>query len=247
MGATNPDTTPSFELAAIEGIGREPDQSRDLFAAHLPSSGNSAISVQAKTAPTPGMELSSRETMGESEATSVREPPRVPEADRASRCRRTPRARGAVGVRRWRRPARAGPAARSVPRSWRVDPSRGGGAAPDLSLHAHGRDGAGALRQPRPRQRARTPATARLAALWAPAFDEDYGLTVIEAMAWGAPLVVRQDGGSLAELESQTLSSSPTTWPLPVRRIAYDRAGPPLRRGPGGRRSSIASPGACGR
>ena len=34
----------------------------------------------------------------------------------------------------------------------------------------------------------------------APALDEDYGLTVIEAMAWGAPVVVCEDGGSLAEL-----------------------------------------------
>ncbi len=38
----------------------------------------------------------------------------------------------------------------------------------------------------------------------APAFDEDYGLTAIEAMAAGAPLVVCEDGGSLAEIVAQT-------------------------------------------
>lgn len=34
----------------------------------------------------------------------------------------------------------------------------------------------------------------------APAFDEDYGLTAIEAMAHGRPVVVCNDGGGLAEL-----------------------------------------------
>jgi len=34
----------------------------------------------------------------------------------------------------------------------------------------------------------------------APAFDEDYGLTAIEAMAQGRPVVVCRDGGGLAEL-----------------------------------------------
>src|SRR5260370_248554 len=33
--ATTPDTTASFELAAIEVIGRKPDESGNLFAAHL--------------------------------------------------------------------------------------------------------------------------------------------------------------------------------------------------------------------
>lgn len=44
---------------------------------------------------------------------------------------------------------------------------------------------------------------ARLAAapcLVAPAFDEDYGLTAIEAMAVGCPVVVCTDGGGLTEL-----------------------------------------------
>jgi glycosyltransferase involved in cell wall biosynthesis len=34
----------------------------------------------------------------------------------------------------------------------------------------------------------------------APAYDEDYGLTAIEAMAHGAPVVVCDDGGGLADL-----------------------------------------------
>ncbi len=61
----------------------------------------------------------------------------------------------------------------------------------------------------------------------APAFDEDYGLTAIEAMAWGAPLVVCDDGGSLAEIVSQTgagLVVKPHHHAISdaVRRIAYD-------------------------
>jgi glycosyltransferase involved in cell wall biosynthesis len=34
----------------------------------------------------------------------------------------------------------------------------------------------------------------------APAFDEDYGLTAIEAMTYGRPVVVCDDGGGLADL-----------------------------------------------
>lgn len=34
----------------------------------------------------------------------------------------------------------------------------------------------------------------------APALDEDYGLTALEAMAYGRPVVVAEDGGNLAEL-----------------------------------------------
>ncbi|MBS1847827.1 MAG: glycosyltransferase family 4 protein, partial [Actinobacteria bacterium] len=34
----------------------------------------------------------------------------------------------------------------------------------------------------------------------APAFDEDYGLTAIEAMRFGRPVIVCSDGGGLAEL-----------------------------------------------
>ena len=61
----------------------------------------------------------------------------------------------------------------------------------------------------------------------APAFDEDYGLTAIEAMAWGAPLVVCEDGGSLAELVSQTgagevVAPDHRAISDAVRRIAYD-------------------------
>ncbi len=34
----------------------------------------------------------------------------------------------------------------------------------------------------------------------APAYDEDYGLTAIEAMAHGCPVIVCTDGGGLTEL-----------------------------------------------
>ena len=58
--ATAPDATSSFELAAVEGVGRKANQSCDLFAVHAAKLGKSAISVQARTGPTPGMEVSSR-------------------------------------------------------------------------------------------------------------------------------------------------------------------------------------------
>jgi glycosyltransferase involved in cell wall biosynthesis len=40
----------------------------------------------------------------------------------------------------------------------------------------------------------------RAACFVAPAFDEDYGLTVLEAMAEGVPVIVCNDGGHLAHL-----------------------------------------------
>jgi len=46
--ATAPDATASFEFAAIEIIGCKPDKSGNLLAAHLPSSGKSAISVASQ-------------------------------------------------------------------------------------------------------------------------------------------------------------------------------------------------------
>lgn len=47
----------------------------------------------------------------------------------------------------------------------------------------------------------------------APAWNEDYGLTALEAFAWGRPLVVCSDGGSLAEIvrhEVNGLIAEPT-------------------------------------
>ena len=52
------DTAMSLELAAVEVVGRKPDECGDLLAAHLSSSGNKAISVNASTGPTPGIEMS---------------------------------------------------------------------------------------------------------------------------------------------------------------------------------------------
>ena len=57
---TAPDATRSLELAALERIGRDTNQCSDLFAAHCAELGQSAISVQASTGPTPGIEVSSR-------------------------------------------------------------------------------------------------------------------------------------------------------------------------------------------
>jgi hypothetical protein len=57
---TAPDVAPSLERAALEGIGRDADQRSDCLRLMRPSSGNSAINVQASTGPTPGMDESNR-------------------------------------------------------------------------------------------------------------------------------------------------------------------------------------------
>jgi glycosyltransferase involved in cell wall biosynthesis len=46
----------------------------------------------------------------------------------------------------------------------------------------------------------------RASCLVAPALDEDYGLTAVEAMAWGLPAVVCSDGGGLADLVEDDVS-----------------------------------------
>jgi glycosyltransferase involved in cell wall biosynthesis len=61
----------------------------------------------------------------------------------------------------------------------------------------------------------------------APAYDEDYGLTAIEAMSWGTPVVVCDDGGSLAELIRETgagvvVPPDHNAIGDAVRRLAYD-------------------------
>jgi glycosyltransferase involved in cell wall biosynthesis len=63
----------------------------------------------------------------------------------------------------------------------------------------------------------------------APAYDEDYGLTAIEAMAHGRPVVVCDDGGGLAELvehEVTGLVVPPTAAGIAgaVERLTSDRA-----------------------
>lgn len=62
----------------------------------------------------------------------------------------------------------------------------------------------------------------------APAFDEDYGLTAIEAMAHGRPVVVCRDGGGLAELVDHettglVVDPTPTAVAAAVRRLVEDR------------------------
>ncbi len=62
----------------------------------------------------------------------------------------------------------------------------------------------------------------------APAYDENYGLTAIEAMSWGTPVVVCDDGGSLAELIRETgaglvVPPEHTAIGDAVRRLSYDR------------------------
>ncbi|MCB0960409.1 MAG: glycosyltransferase family 4 protein [Acidimicrobiales bacterium] len=70
----------------------------------------------------------------------------------------------------------------------------------------------------------------RLAAapcLVAPALDEDYGLTAIEAMAAGCPVIVCTDGGGLAELVADgetglVVDPTPTAIAAAIERICRD-------------------------
>lgn len=64
--------------------------------------------------------------------------------------------------------------------------------------------------------------------LVAPALDEDYGLTAVEAMAYGVPVVVCSDGGSLVELTEEAgaglvVEPTPAAIAEGVRRLADDR------------------------
>ena len=63
----------------------------------------------------------------------------------------------------------------------------------------------------------------------APAYDEDYGLTAIEAMAHGRPVVVCSDGGGLAELVDHEVTGlvvdpTPAGIAAAVERLTTDRA-----------------------
>ena len=63
----------------------------------------------------------------------------------------------------------------------------------------------------------------------APAYDEDYGLTALEAMAYGVPIVVCSDGGGLTELVDDfgcgvVVSPEPEAIAEATRRIADDPA-----------------------
>lgn len=62
----------------------------------------------------------------------------------------------------------------------------------------------------------------------APAYDEDYGLTAIEAMAHGRPVVVCRDGGGLAELVEDGVTGlvvdpTPAAIAAAVERLTSDR------------------------
>lgn len=61
----------------------------------------------------------------------------------------------------------------------------------------------------------------------APAYDEDYGLTAIEAMAHGRPVVVCRDGGGLAELVDDGVTGlvvdpDPHSLAVGIRRLTED-------------------------
>jgi glycosyltransferase involved in cell wall biosynthesis len=61
----------------------------------------------------------------------------------------------------------------------------------------------------------------------APAIEEDYGLTILEAMSWGTPAVVCKDGGSLTEIVETTgaglvVEPEPRAIAEAVRKLAYD-------------------------
>ncbi len=65
------------------------------------------------------------------------------------------------------------------------------------------------------------------ACIVAPAYDEDYGLTALEAMAHGVPVVVCTDGGGLTELVAETgagliAAPEPEAIAEAARRIADD-------------------------
>lgn len=75
--------------------------------------------------------------------------------------------------------------------------------------------------------------------LVAPAYDEDYGLTAIEAMAVGCPVIVCRDGGGLTELvdDGETglvVEPTPTAIAAAVERVCQD-ADLARRLGEGGR------------
>jgi hypothetical protein len=58
---TAPHASLSFELAAVEVVGCDGDQSRDLLAAQAVKLGQKCINVQASIGPTPGIEVSTRQ------------------------------------------------------------------------------------------------------------------------------------------------------------------------------------------
>jgi glycosyltransferase involved in cell wall biosynthesis len=69
---------------------------------------------------------------------------------------------------------------------------------------------------------------ANAAVVVAPAYQEDYGLTPLEAFAWGRPVVVCEDGGGLRELvqhEENGLVVAPTPQGIAagIRRVLDDR------------------------
>jgi hypothetical protein len=65
--------------------------------------------------------------------------------------------------------------------------------------------------------------------LVAPAYDEDYGLTALEAMTYGLPVVVCEDGGGLAEIVEHEVTGlvvppTPAAIAEAIRRLDSDRA-----------------------
>ena len=62
----------------------------------------------------------------------------------------------------------------------------------------------------------------------APAYQEDYGLTAIEAMAQGKPVVVCRDGGGLTELVEHertglVVEPTPAAIAAAIERLTSDR------------------------
>ncbi len=74
---------------------------------------------------------------------------------------------------------------------------------------------------------ARNGAYASASVVLAPALNEDYGLTALEAMVWGRPVVVCRDGGGLVEIVEATggglvVEPSPVAIAEAVERIRND-------------------------
>ncbi len=77
--------------------------------------------------------------------------------------------------------------------------------------------------------RERDRAYAEASVFVAPAYREDYGLTVLEAMLWQRPVVVCDDGGGLVDIVNETgaglvVEPTPAGIAEGVRRITTDRA-----------------------
>ena len=178
-----------------------------------PAGTASTASGSSTPAPAPGLDVGDPVPAAERTGpVHLRRPAGVPEAARAVRPGHAPHAWPAHGqhgvlVGR-RRPHGLGAGGRRAPRAH----GRGSGRGPGRGALVHDRLGRAAGRRADDRHRSTIAGRvddARLTQLYreapcvvAPAYEEDYGLTAVEAMRFGAPVVVCRDGGGLAAIVS---------------------------------------------